>query len=216
MICPKLRFKEFNDSWKNYQIKDIAKVIGGGTPDTSNSLFWNGDINWFTPSEIGKSKYVCNSIRKITDAGLKQSSAKLLPVGSILLTSRATIGESSILIDNLACTNQGFQSLVVNSNNNSEFVYYLTKTIKKQMLKKSFGSTFLEISKSNLEKIKVNIPKKAEQDKIAKFFSALDNKLELQACKIDELIKLKKWLNNHLYIPNNTWKKVKLGDVLVG
>lgn len=93
------------------KIKDIAVVIGGGTPDTNNVEYWNGNINWFTPSEIGKQKYINKSERKITYLGLKNSSARLLPIGTILLTSRATIGEASILLEE-GCTNQGFQSLI--------------------------------------------------------------------------------------------------------
>ena len=111
LIVPKLRFKEFKNTWQKMKIKDIAVVIGGGTPDTNNVEYWNGNINWFTPSEIGKQKYINKSERKITYLGLKNSSARLLPIGTILLTSRATIGEASILLEE-GCTNQGFQSLI--------------------------------------------------------------------------------------------------------
>ena len=90
------------EGWEVKKLGEVADIVGGGTPSTFNSSFWNGDINWFTPSEIGDSKYSFESSRKITNEGLKNSSARLLPVGTILLTSRASIGDASILmIENL-------------------------------------------------------------------------------------------------------------------
>ncbi len=196
---PKLRFKNFNDNWITCTIKDVADVVGGGTPDTSNPKLWNGSINWFTPSEIGKSKYISNSERKITELGVQKSSAKLLPIGTILLSSRATVGEASILQNNQACTNQGFQSLIAHKNINNEFLYYLKDKYKKNMLNKAFGSTFLEISKSNIEKIKINIPTIEEQTKISNFLSLLDKKIELQSKKIEDLKLFKKGLFNMIF-----------------
>ena len=198
MNVPKLRFKEFNDEWIETKIQNVATVIGGGTPSTDEPKYWGNEINWFTPSEIGKTKYVTISNRKISQDGLKNSSAKLLPKGTILLSSRATVGEASILL-NEASTNQGFQSLIVNENNCNEFIYYLKYKYKREMLIKSFGSTFLEISKSNVENIKIKIPSKEEQFMIANFLSLLDKKIELQSKKIEDLKLFKKGLHNQLF-----------------
>ena len=121
---PNLRFCEFNGNYKVCKINEIANVVGGGTPDTLNEKFWNGGINWFTPTEIGHKKYVTISNRTISTDGLNNSSAKILPVGSILFSSRATIGEVSINLIETA-TNQGFQSLVINNENSNEYIYYL-------------------------------------------------------------------------------------------
>ena len=214
---PKLRFKNFNDNWITCTIKDVADVVGGGTPDTSNPKLWNGSINWFTPSEIGKSKYISNSERKITELGVQKSSAKLLPIGTILLSSRATVGEASILQNNQACTNQGFQSLIAHKNINNEFLYYLKDKYKKNMLNKAFGSTFLEISKSNIEKIKINIPtieeNIKEQEKISKTLSLLDKKIELQSRKIEDLKLFKSYTKNKLFQNGN--QVIKLGKILI-
>ena len=210
---PKLRFKNFNDNWITCTIKDVAAVVGGGTPDTSNPKLWNGSINWFTPSEIGKSKYISNSERKITELGVQKSSAKLLPIGTILLSSRATVGEASILQNNQACTNQGFQSLIAHKNINNEFLYYLKDKYKKNMLNKAFGSTFLEISKSNIEKIKINIPTIEEQTKISNFLSLLDKKIELQSKKIEDLKLFKSYTKNKLFQNGN--QVIKLGKILI-
>lgn len=198
MNVPKLRFKEFNDEWIETKIQNVATVIGGGTPSTDEPKYWGNEINWFTPSEIGKTKYVTISNRKISQDGLKNSSAKLLPKGTILLSSRATVGEASILL-NEASTNQGFQSLIVNENNCNEFIYYLKYKYKREMLIKSFGSTFLEISKSNVENIKIKIPSKEEQFMIANFLSLLDKKIELQSKKIEDLKLFKKGLHDKLF-----------------
>ena len=173
---PELRFPEFEGEWKEVQIKDIANIVGGGTPSTKNKDFWNGKINWFTPTEVGENKYLFNSERKITEKGLEKSSATLLPINTILLTTRATIGRRSIILKK-STTNQGFQSLTIKNNSNVEFIYYLLDTLKKILLRKSCGSTFLELSKKELKKINIIIPIIEEQEKIANFLSAIDKKI---------------------------------------
>ena len=206
MNVPKLRFKEFNDYWIETKIQNVASVVGGGTPSTDEPKYWGNEINWFTPSETGKTKYVAISNRKISQDGLKNSSAKLLPKGTILLSSRATVGEASILL-NEASTNQGFQSLIVNENNCNEFIYYLKYKYKREMLIKSFGSTFLEISKSNVENIKIKIPSIEEQFKIANFLSLLDKKIELQSKKIEDLKLFKKGLDQSIFNNKTLFKQ---------
>lgn len=148
---PNLRFPEFCGEWVTKSINDLAVVIGGGTPDTTVKSYWDGEIQWFTPSEIGKNKYVDSSLRTITEVGLNNSSAKLLPPNTILLSSRATIGECSLSLRECA-TNQGFQCLV-SKKCNVDFLYYLIQTKKKDLIRKSCGSTFLEISANEVRKI---------------------------------------------------------------
>ena len=213
MNVPKLRFKEFNDEWIETKIQNVATIIGGGTPSTDEPKYWGNEINWFTPSEIGKTKYVTISNRKISQDGLKNSSAKLLPKGTILLSSRATVGEASILL-NEASTNQGFQSLIVNENNCNEFIYYLKYKYKREMLIKSFGSTFLEISKSNVENIKIKIPSKEEQFMIANFLSLLDKKIELQSKKIEDLkLFTKKLETQYIFNSNDEYNKKRIDEI---
>ena len=187
---PNLRFPEFQGEWEETKIGDIAIVVGGGTPDTNTSQYWNGKIQWFTPSEIGRNKYVYNSVRTISEDGLNKSSAKLLPIGTILLSSRATVGECSI--NKKECTtNQGFQSLIPKENISNEFVYYLIQTKRKDLIRKSCGSTFLEISANEVRKIVVSIPTIKEQDKIAKLLSLLDERIATQNKIIEDLKMLK-------------------------
>lgn len=90
---------------------EYAEIVGGGTPSTNVSAYWDGDIDWYAPAEISDQIYLSSSQRKITEQGLNRSSAKMLPVGTVLFTSRAGIGKTAIL-SHVACTNQGFQSIV--------------------------------------------------------------------------------------------------------
>lgn len=227
MNIPKLRFKDNNGNdypqWEKKKLGDIGNIISGGTPSSSNKEYWNGHINWFTPSEVGKTKFVSESIRKITEKGLKNSSAKLLPKGTILLSSRATIGEKSILL-NSATTNQGFQSIITNNEAINEFIYYYIDTLKSELIKQSSGSTFLEISNTILKKLKIYIPNLQEQEKIANFLTTVDKKIENLENTITSLENQKKGLLQQIFSQklrfkdkngNNypDWEKKKLGDI---
>lgn len=184
-----MRFPEFSGEWVTKSINDLAVVIGGGTPDTTVKSYWDGEIQWFTPSEIGKNKYVDSSLRTITEVGLNNSSAKLLPPNTILLSSRATIGECSLSLRECA-TNQGFQCLV-SKKCNVDFLYYLIQTKKKDLIRKSCGSTFLEISANEVRKIQVSVPSDVEQQKIAELLSLIDERIATQNKIIEDLKKLK-------------------------
>lgn len=207
---PALRFPEFSGEWKSKFINDLASVVGGGTPDTSVKSFWDGNIQWFTPSEIGKNKYVDSSLRTITEEGLNNSSAKLLPPHTILLSSRATVGECSLSLKECA-TNQGFQSLIAQSCD-TNFLYYLIQTKKKDLIRKACGSTFLEISANEVRKIQVKIPYDNEQKKIADFLSLIDERIFTQNKIIEDLKKLKSAIVEML-LCNQSGESFKLGDV---
>ena len=220
-LVPKLRFNGFTKVWESTKIGEIAEVVGGGTPKTEVEEYWNGEIKWFTPSEIGKTKYIFDSERHITNEGLKNSSAKLLPKNTILLSSRATVGEISIASTECS-TNQGFQSLITKNNVDNEFIYYLITTIKNEFLRRSSGSTFLEISKNEIKRIPINIPELSEQNKISNLFSAIDNKIEILEKKHQYYQDFKKYLMQRIFSSQedklrfdfkDTWDKVLLKDV---
>ena len=194
---PHLRFPEFSGEWETKSINDLADVIGGGTPDTTVKSYWDGGIQWFTPSEIGKNKFVDASLRTITEDGLNNSSAKLLPPNTILLSSRATIGECSLSLRECA-TNQGFQSLV-SKKCNVDFLYYLIQTKKKDLIRKSCGSTFLEISANEVRKIQVSVPSDVEQQKIAGLLSLIDKRIATQNKIIEDLKKLKSAIRKKMF-----------------
>jgi type I restriction enzyme S subunit len=169
---PKLRFPGFKGVWEEKRLGGFGDVVGGGTPDTTRPEYWNGDINWFTPTEI-KQKYTQNSLRKISDKGLKDSSAKLLPVGTLLFTSRATVGDISI--STVECsTNQGFQSIITNRDTSNEFLYYWIIKNRNEFIRRANGSTFLEISGKEMRKMRSFFPILHEQQKIATFLGSVD------------------------------------------
>ena len=206
-----MRFPEFNGEWETKLINDLAVVIGGGTPDTTIKSYWDGEIQWFTPSEIGKNKYVDSSLRTITEEGLNNSSAKLLPPNTILLSSRATIGECSLSLRECA-TNQGFQSLV-SKKCYVDFLYYLIQTKKRDLIRKSCGSTFLEISANEVRKIQVSVPTDVEQQKIAGLLSLIDERIATQNKIIEKLQSLIKGLSQQLLSSENDWILYRLDDL---
>lgn len=164
------------EDWEIKYLSDFGKIQSGGTPSTTMAEYWGGNIAWCTPSDITSTptKYINVTERTITEAGLNNSAATVMPAGSILLCTRATIGELKINSIPMA-TNQGFKNITVNNSGNAEFLYYLLQTKKSRMLDLAIGSTFLEISKTALSKILLQIPMRDEQNKIADALSDMDN-----------------------------------------
>ena len=164
------------EDWMIGYLSDFGKVQSGGTPSTTIADYWGGSIAWCTPSDITSTpiKYINSTQRTITDEGLKNSAAIVMPAGSILLCTRATIGELKINSIPMA-TNQGFKNITIDGRGNAEFFYYLLQTKKNSMLELAIGSTFLEISKTALCKIPLQIPIRDEQNRIADALSDIDN-----------------------------------------
>jgi len=197
LLTGKKRLPGFSGEWEVKKLGEVAEVVGGGTPNTTINYYWNGDINWFTPTEIGMTKYINQSRRKISKKGFLSCSANMLPKGAILLTSRAGIGDVGILI-NESCTNQGFQSLIVRDGYYNEFLYYLTKILTNVFTKNASGSTFLEISPNKIRQIEVNIPKYEEQISIAKVLSDIDSEIEALEQKRDKYKAIKQGMMQQL------------------
>ncbi len=198
-VVPALRFPEFRGTkgWEEKKMGEIGNFIGGGTPNTNNPEYWDGEILWYTPTEI-KNGRLNNSNRKITEQGLRNSSAKLLPKGAILITTRATIGE--VAISEKECTtNQGFQSLVVKDSEVNSFWFYWIIQHKEELIKRASGSTFKEIGKTEIINITVYSAKQQEQQKIADCLSSLDNLIEATNRKIEALKEHKKGLMQRLF-----------------
>jgi type I restriction enzyme S subunit len=219
---PQLRFPEFEGEYEKRILNDTCTIVGGGTPDSGKEELWNGHIQWFTPTEI-KMDYVSKSERTITELGLKKSSARILPKGTILLTSRATIGEVAIAL-NECTTNQGFQSLIVNKLYNNLFIFNWIKNNRYQFVRRANGSTFLEISKSEIGKIPICTPTLPEQQKIASFFTAIDQKITQLKRKLTLLEQYKKGVMQLIFSQEirfkddggqeyPKWEKKRLGEI---
>ena len=184
-------------SWEQRKLGDVATIVGGGTPSTNNDAYWDGDIDWYSPAELGKQVYADRSVRRITQAGYDSCSATLLPAGkTILFTSRAGIGNTAILRRS-ACTNQGFQSLVVNDNTDVYFVYSMTDRIKKFAEQKASGSTFLEISGKGLAAGEFAFSSKDEQTAIGSMFKQLDHLITLHQREPPHTMKEGKNVDQH-------------------
>ena len=225
---PKLRFKGFTDDWEQRKLGDVAIITGGGTPSTNVPEYWNGDIDWYSPVEIGKNRYVSKSTRKITKLGLEKSSAKLLPIGTVLFTSRAGIGNTAILQAE-GCTNQGFQSITPDSKElDTYFLYTMTPRLKRYGEVTGAGSTFVEVSGKQMEKMSLVLPSLEEQKQIGRFFRTIDDSITLHQRKLEKLKLNKSALLQKLFpqkgctIPDvrfkgftDAWEQRKLGDVAI-
>ncbi|MBX4172985.1 restriction endonuclease subunit S [Weissella viridescens] len=189
---PELRFPGFTNPWEKRKLNDISTIYSGGTPSSAKAEYWNGTINWFTPTEVKNNGYIKNSVRKITKSGLKHSSAVLLPKDSIMMTSRAGIGEMAIL-NEPATTNQGIQSFVLKSNISPYFFYSMQPKISKLANIVASGSTFTEISGKKLGNILLMFTtNKEEQTKIGEFFKKLDDLIAVNQREGEKLEQLKK------------------------
>jgi type I restriction enzyme, S subunit len=165
----------FPETWELTTLEHYGEIVSGGTPDRNNPAYWNGDVLWVTPSEItaNKGKYLQDTREKITKIGLNASSAKLLPENSLLVTSRATMGEVAVAAKPVS-TNQGFKSIVPNSETDPNFAYHKIKTIKREMVRLASGTTFLEISKGDFSRIVAHRPQLPEQSRIAYVLDTID------------------------------------------
>lgn len=223
---PRIRFRGFTEDWEQRKLGDVAIITGGGTPSTNVPEYWNGDIDWYSPVEIGKNRYVSKSTRKITKLGLEKSSAKLLPIGTVLFTSRAGIGNTAILQAE-GCTNQGFQSITPDSKElDTYFLYTMTPRLKRYGEVTGAGSTFVEVSGKQMEKMSLVLPSLEEQKQIGRFFRTIDDSITLHQCKLKKLNLAKKSLLQKLFPRNGSqipgvrfkgftdaWEQRKLGDL---
>lgn len=184
--------REIPDGWKDGIIGDLGEIIAGGTPSTKNEDYYTEDgIAWITPNDLSNTdnKYISHGERDITEVGLKNSSAKLMPRGTVLLTSRAPIGYIGVAANEI-CTNQGFKSIVPYKKYGTEFVYYTIKTMIPYIKLVGSGSTFTEVSKEVVEKIKIVLP---DTNIILKYNSSIEymaqyrEKLEKENKELTEL-----------------------------
>jgi type I restriction enzyme S subunit len=199
LLTGQTRLPGFHGEWEVKRLGKLAEIVSGGTPKTTDPSYWNGGIKWCTPTDITgcTGKYLRETERTLSRLGLHSSGARLLPAGTLLLCSRATIGEVRIASGEI-CTNQGFKSLICTEEVSNEFLYYKLLTLKQKMLERAFGSTFLEISKGNLAAIEVNMPLLPEQTAIAAVFSDIDAELSALVARRDKTRNLKQAMMQEL------------------
>ena len=202
----------FSGEWSSVTVRQMGKVVTGGTPDTQNSEYWDGELAWVTPTDITKlrSRFVSKTSRTITDLGVRNSSATILPSGSLLVCTRATVGESAISSTRIS-TNQGFKNLVPSDSYDVNFLYYLFKQNVHEIVRRACGSTFLEISKKDFEQISMICPEKKEQKRIAAALALSDERITSLQTKLSLLSREKKALVQQLLTGK---RRVKVDEVV--
>uniref|UniRef100_UPI003A8B6F3A restriction endonuclease subunit S n=2 Tax=Helicobacteraceae TaxID=72293 RepID=UPI003A8B6F3A len=195
---------EIPQGWEIKTLGEIGKVVSGGTPSTSNKDNFDGEIAWITPADLSgyKEKYISKGKRNLSEQGLKNSSARLLPPNSILFSSRAPIGYVAIA-SNALCTNQGFKNLIPNNNVSSEYIYYFLLHSKRLAESVASGTTFKEISATNFSKLPIPLPPLATQKQIVQIleskFAHLDNLAQFVNASLENLQRLKSSLLNQAF-----------------
>ena len=223
---------EVPGNWVWVRLGDVTTVVGGGTPSTSVEDFYeNGDIPWISPADLSnyESLYISRGRKNITQTGLLKSSAKLMPKGTVLLSSRAPIGYVAIAQNEL-CTNQGFKSFLPSASFVPEFLYFYLKNIKDNLESLASGTTFLELSGKKAASIEFPLPPLAEQqrvvNRIESLFDKLDQAKELVQSALDSFEARKaailhkaftgeltaKWREEN-GIKLEDWEDIKLGDL---
>ncbi len=199
LLTGKQRLPGFSDGWQMTTVGSLGRIVSGGTPDTSKSEYWGGEIDWITPTEITKIKRLINkpTKKRITNAGLRASSTFVLPPISLVQCSRATIGECAINETEIT-TNQGFKNIIPNRKVDVWYLYYWIKQNKKLLLRISSGSTFLEYSKKDLERLKINLPGLDEQLCVARVLKNIDKQIENYEAKKILIESQKKYLLKNL------------------
>lgn len=167
-------------NWKTYKLSEILNLVGGGTPKTTVSEYWNGSIPWLSVVDFGNcNKYVYQTEKTITEKGLKESSTKILKTGQIIISARGTVGALAMLGRDMAF-NQSCYGIYANEKTTNGFLYYLLKDSISRIKKNTHGAVFDTIIKQTFENIEVSIPEdKTEQTQITQILSSLDDKIEL-------------------------------------
>ena len=207
-------------NWLNLQLQDIGSIVAGGTPSTKNLNNFGGTVAWITPADLTgyTDKYISKGKRNLSKTGLKNSSAILLPKGSVLCSSRAPIGYV-VIAENEIATNQGFKNIVPNTKIvNSEYLYYFLKGNKDLITSFASGTTFLEVSAKRFSAIPIPVPPMAEQRRIVKkieeLFGVIDEQVKRLEATQEALVSyrqsiLQQAFSGKLY-KTSTWEEVPL------
>lgn len=204
-------------NWRKIKLGDVADIESGGTPSSSKPEYWDGDIFWATLPDL-KNKYIYDTERKITKLGLKNSSAKLLPVNTVIFSSRATIGEIAIAKVETS-TNQGSKNFVCDADKiNYEFLYYLLKSKVEEIKNLASGATYKEINKTVFSGVEATIPDLVTQKQIAGVLSVYDDLIENNTRRIKILEQMAQTIYSERFnygdkMPKG-WKILKLRDCL--
>lgn len=173
-------FEMFGDTFRNERgwpykkLPEVSTIVLGSTPSSSNAAFWDGDVKWITPAELSDdSFYVYDSERHITEEGVRSTSLKPFPAGTVILSTRAPIGKTAIAGCEMYC-NQGFKNFICDNTINPVYLFYTLRIHNPELQKMGTGSTFLELSKKVIEQISISVPPKVLQDRFEQCYNQAD------------------------------------------
>ncbi len=168
------------NEWNQVPLSDIIDILGGGTPRTSVSEYWDGDIPWLTVSDYNNQrKFVYEAERKITKLGLENSSTQILNRGDVIISARGTVGVVSMLGKPMAFNQTSYGIRAKSDLTTNDFVYYLLRNAVENLLRVSYGAVFDTITRKTFQQISIDLPPLPEQRAIAGVLSALDDKIDL-------------------------------------
>lgn len=166
-------------SWNKYKLSEILTLIGGGTPKTTNPSYWGGNIPWLSVVDFNNdNRYVHTTEKTITEEGVENSSTKILPQGSLILSARWTVGALAQLAKPMAF-NQSCYGIIAKEQTTNDFLYYLLKNVVEDLQAKGHGSVFNTITRDTFDTIEISLPPLEEQKRIADILGAFDDKIEL-------------------------------------
>lgn len=201
---PKLRFTKYNDEWNTVKLGDLMeKGKAGGTPTSSNKDYYGGTIPFLSINDMtSQGKYITYTSKLITQKGLENSSAWILPKNSLLYSIYASVGFVGINLINMA-TSQAIYGIILKKEVNIQYLYYYLLNFKRNLHKYIETGTQGNINAKILKNFKINIPSLDEQGKIASFLSSVDNKIELLKDKKDKYVEFKHYLLQNLFPRND-------------
>jgi len=200
-----------------YKLGDICEIVSGSTPKTSVEEYWDGDIKWITPAELTDDSYIIDdTVRKLTELGVKKTGLTPFPAGTVILSSRAPVGKVAIAGCEMYC-NQGFKNLICSDKINTKYLYWFLKGNTAFLNSLGRGATFKEISKGIVGNIEINVPDVADQEKAVVNLEKLSEIIKLRKNELkefDNLIKARfvEMFGDMVLNPNG-WDQYKLGEV---
>ena len=205
--------------WEIKKLGEVSEIINGGTPKTKVSAYWDGDIYWITPADLGKlTKIIVNDTpRKITDLGLEKSSAKLFPENSIILSTRAPIGHLAINSVPMS-TNQGCRGIVPIKNVDTWFIYYFLKKNVELLNTLGTGATFKELSTKALAGTEIPIPPLYEQQRIVSILDKVFTAIDKTKANAEQNLKnardvFDSYLQGVFEKKGDGWEHIRMGDI---
>ena len=177
--------------WDNRRLKSLARIVNGGTPSSTVPEYWDGNISWLTPDDLGKlnTAYVKTGARSITQEGYNSCSTTLAPAGSIVVSTRAPIGHTAILEAD-ACVNQGCRILVPDKTIQTRYLYRSLTALKHELETRGKGTTFAELSHGDLGTVPILVPPPSEQTSIVHYLDHADELISRYISAKERLIAL--------------------------